>query len=68
MKMTLVGLMVLVALTYGSPQKTPEAHNATVQKTPESGKTLAEETNLTEAACLREVAMGAGHLIVTCGA
>ena len=54
MKMTLVGLMVLVALTYGSPQKTPEAHNAesTVQKTPKSGKTLAEETNLTEAARL----------------
>ena len=52
MKMTLVGLMVLVALTYGSPQKTPEAHNATVQETPKSGKTLAEETNLTEAARL----------------
>ena len=48
MRPTQVVLMVLVALTYGSPQKTPEAHNATVQETPKSGKTLAEETSLTE--------------------
>ena len=48
MRPTLVLLMVLTALTHGIPQKTPEAHNATVQETPKSGKTLAEETSLTE--------------------
>ena len=61
MRPTLVLLMVLTALTHGIPQKTPEAHNATVQETPKSGKTLAEETNLTEAARL----VGP-NLFVTC--
>ena len=38
MKTTLVGLMVLVALTYGSPQKTPEAHNAESGNSAEKSK------------------------------
>ena len=49
-------------------QKLTTQNQVTVQKSAKSGNTLTEETNLTEAACLREVAMGAGHLIVTCGA